>query len=312
MKETNHHYIRSARQLPRTLLACTALALLYVILGLALPPNTPTVTAYNLSITEYHILVLLISVPLIAVWYAAFYGYARLQEYVTIVGTAPDGRPLNKIASGLKVLAWGLPLSSIISSLGGGIVHSHANLAAVSFIIIHYLSLLISLIAFAYISTGSRGLMDLTKTYPTLSAVRWLLVVLTIIGVIFSYFTINAAHLPSPNPYFMPIGWVLFTLLVPYLFAWFMGLLAAYEIYLYSRRAKGLLYRRALAYLALGILITIIISIVFQYIASDTMHLRKITFSWLFLGIYVLFVVYAAGFVLISAGVKKLRKIEEV
>jgi hypothetical protein len=91
-----------------------------------------------------------------------------------------------------------------------------------------------------------------------------------------------------------------------------MGLLAAYEIYVFSKHTKGLLYKRALNSLAAGITIAIMTSIVLQYIASDTTHIRKITFNALLLGVYLLLTVYAAGFGLIALGAKRLKKIEEV
>jgi hypothetical protein len=300
------------RKLPKTLAAFTILSLIYVILGATLPPNSPTVQTYHLSVTEYHVLTVLVSIPLIAVWFAAFYGYARLQEYVALVDKSADGPALGRIATGLKYLAWGLPISSLLTAILGGIVHSHPGLTNAAFIIIHYVPVIVSLIAFAYIGNGSRALIDLLKHRASLYLNRWFLVALTIIGVLFSYFTIQTGQLHTPNAYYLPMWLILFTIVVPYLFAWFMGLIAAYEIYFYSRNTKGLLYRRALWLLAVGILITILTSIMFQYLQSDTTRLRRITFNWFFLGVYVLLLLYATGFLMITAGVKKLRKIEEV
>src|SRR4051794_39908863 len=84
MKENQHPYMKQVKELPRTLIAFSVLSVIYIILGAMLPPNSPTVQAYHLSTTEYHVLTLLVSIPLIAVWFAAFYGYARLQEYVAL------------------------------------------------------------------------------------------------------------------------------------------------------------------------------------------------------------------------------------
>ena len=105
---------------------------------------------------------------------------------------------------------------------------------------------------------------------------------------------------------------ILLTIIIPYLYAWFMGLFAAYEIFLYSKQTKGLLYRRALTFLSGGFVITIISSVILQYVQSDTTRIRRISFNWLFVGIYLLLLIYASGFLLIGKGAQRLKRIEEV
>jgi len=298
-------------KLLKTLVAFSALSLLYLVLGITLPPNTPTIQTYHLSITEYRVLVLLVCIPLIAVWFATFYGYALLDEYVATIRKTPEGKAYAAIAKGLRYLAWGLPVISIISTLLGGVVHSHTQFANDAFVVVHYLPLVVAMLAFWQIGTGSRALTDIHNVRPSGVATRWLFGSFTCIGVLFTYLTIRTAE-SVPNPYHLPMWLILLTIIVPYLYAWFMGLYASYEILLYNKRSRGLLYRRALNNVATGIVISIVTSVIFQYTQSDTTRLRRISFSWVFFGIYLLLALYASGFLLIGRGAKQLKKIEEV
>ncbi len=292
-------------------LFCGILAAVFILLTIVLPPNAATIKAYNLSTAEYKILTILVNIPVMVVWFGAFYGYASLQTYSELIRKTADGQAFSTISRGVKWLAWGLPASTIVTSVLGGIVHGHPQLTATAFIILHYIPLVISLFAFTYISSGSHMLMDITKSRPTLSSIRLAVGILSIIGVLYTYLTLQDAG-PSGAPYYMPVWLVVITVIIPYLYAWFIGLIAAYEIYIFSKRAKGFLYKRALDGLAAGMAIATLTSIILQYIGSDTTHIRKITLNGVFLGVYVILILYAVGFVLIALGAKRLRKIEEV
>ena len=295
----------------RTFIAFSILAGLYLFLNIVLPPNSPTIDAYNLSNTEYRVLVLLVGIPLVVVWFASFYGYALLMRYTEVLKRQQEAAAFYSIAYGLRLLAWGLPIIAIISTILGGIVHANIELADTALIIVHYLPVVVSVASFWFISNGSRKLTELSRTRPSHMATRLLFGMFIIVGVLFSYVTITTASHDS-NPYHLPMWLILLTIIMPYLYAWFMGLYATYEIYLYSLKTKGVLYRRALSSLVTGIILTIITAVIFQYTQSDTLRLRRISFSWVFVGIYLLLTLYAAGFLLIARGAKRLKKFEEV
>lgn len=295
----------------RALLPAAILTFIYVLLGLVLPPNTPTLQTYHLSVTEYHVLLLLLNIPIAVVWTAAFYGYAKVQEYGLLIKKTAHGKAFLKIGTALKWLAWGLPVSAITSSLLAGLVHAYPGLLNTAIIIGHYIPVIISIVAFTHMSKGSRGLADITRSRPSLRAIRTILMGFAAIAISYCYFAIEGTK-DNPNPYRLPLWLILFTIVLPYLYAWFMGLVATYEIFLYSHHSKGLLYQKALSFLSGGIVMAIFSSIILQYIASDTTHVRRITFNALFLFVYAVLLVYAGGFVLTALGAKKLKKIEEV
>ena len=300
------------RNLPKPLVAFTALSIAYIVLCFALPPNTATTSAYNLTYTEYRILLVFINIPILVVWFAAFYGYGKLDEYVALVKKAPNGKPLADISNGLKFLAWGLPITSIVSMALAGVTHATPGITSFTIITTHYMSLLVAILAFTCTGIGSWRLTDITHIRPSLAMTRWIFASFTFVGVMFTYFTITASQTQHPNPFRLPMWLILLTIVTPYLYAWFMGLFAAYEIFLYSKQTKGVLYKQALTCLAAGIMITIVSSVMFQYLLVDTTHIRKISFSWMFIGVYLLLLMYAGGFLLFSTGAKRLKKIEEV
>jgi hypothetical protein len=300
------------KRLSRVFLSYIILAVIYLLLGIFLPVNTATAQTYHLSVTEYKVLVFLVNIPTIVVWFAVFYGYGTLESYSRAIRKTSDGKAFSAIAQGLKWLAWGLPIGSIITSVLGGIVHGSPELATPAFIIVHYVPLVVSLFAFTYISKGSRSLMQIIRNRFTSHSIRGLVITFAIISVLFTYFTIENVQGSVQNPFFMPMWLVMITIVIPYLYVWFLGLLAAYEILLYGKRSKGLLYKRPLNYLAYGTGLSIIVTIVLQYLESDTTHLRKITFNALYVGVYMLLILYAVGYGLIALGAKRLKKIEEV
>jgi sulfite exporter TauE/SafE len=98
---------------------------------------------------------------------------------------------------------------------------------------------------------------------------------------------------------------------MPYIYTWFIGLLAAYEIYLYAFKTPGIIYRRALKLLALGLGWTIAVSVLSQYITTLT-KVRLLKINALLILVYSLLILLAVGYLLVAWGAKKLQRIEEV
>jgi hypothetical protein len=98
---------------------------------------------------------------------------------------------------------------------------------------------------------------------------------------------------------------------VPYLYAWFVGLLGIYELITYGRHVRGVLYRQAMQLLVLGLFATVVGSIASQYSRSVQPQ------GGLLLNVHLIFIVLfqivtGIGFILIAAGAHRLKKMEEV
>lgn len=292
------------------------LAILFIIMIFLLPPNSETMHLYHFSALEYRTVVFAVALPGLAVWLAAFIGYAKLREYAYAIRKTPEGIYFDQLADGCTWLAWSLPIGAIIPFFLNTIANQHTSFHAAAIIMSNYINLLLPLVAFSIIAQASRGLMSTVKINLSLINVRALILAFMLLGVLFCFSTFRFFDLSSfsssDNPYFLPIWLMLLTITVPYLYAWFLGLLSIYEITLFSRRVKGVFYQQALGMLVYGLLAVILSSIALQYINSVEPRVGHLIFDYRFALNTLFRTVGGGGFILLAFGAHRLKKIEEV
>lgn len=259
---------------------------------------------------QYRLLSLSVFIPTIAIWYAAFYGYAKLRRYSKLIAKSPDGKQVSKIATGLLIVAIGMPVNSISGGLVSNLVQHQPEFAALATIIRNYLILALPLLGFLFVSHGAYGLGLLAKHRPRLRATHALALVYVVVSVLYCYVITTSRDLQAV--YHLPAWLVIFTIVAPYLYTWYIGVLAAYEIHLYSRNAPGTLYRRTWNMLALGIGAIIVMQMVTQYITTFTSQIQSLQLLRLYIIVYVLLASVSVGYLLVAIGAKRLQKIEEV
>lgn len=308
---------RQASRLTRQALRRAGLlALLYIVLIFVLPPNQEVMKRHHLSAFDYKTLFLTLNLPVILAWLAAFLGYAKLREYANLVRNTPEGPHLSKLAIGLAWLAWGLPIRALVTLVLNGLSNEWSSLYSTAVIIGNYTRLIFPLVGFSVIGIASRGLMDMARVKFNFIASRVIALLFMGAGVLYCFMTFkhfNPSSLSSTdNPYFMPIWLVVLTIIVPFLYTWFVGLLASYEIILFSRNTNGVLYRRAFGMLVLGLLIVIASSIVLQYIRGIQPRADHLTLDFHATMVSIFRLINGGGFVLLALGAAKLKKIEEV
>ena len=300
------------KRLVRPYLSYGILAVLYVLLNLFITPNAAT-RQYNLSVDEYRIMITTIILPVVAIWFAAFYGYEKMRAYAQAIRKSPEGPAFSDMANGAAWLAWSLPIPAIISTILLGVGPNHVTLHSAAIIINNYLAIAFALVIFTVIGRATRKLSEVGRVRPTLFGTQVMIGSFVVLGVLYCYFTLHniEPHVVT-NPYHLPLWLILLTVIIPYLYAWFMGLLAAYEISLYSKKSKGIFYRQALHLLSLGVVIVILASIMIQYLSSISPRLSHLRLNSYLIIIYLLLIVYSLGYILIALGAKKLKRIEEV
>jgi hypothetical protein len=133
-----------------------------------------------------------------------------------------------------------------------------------------------------------------------------------ILGVLYCYFIIRHGFDPATSPYHLPLGWLLMTNVVPYFFAWILGLLAVLDIDAYAGKVTGILYRQALRILSAGLLTVIVTSILIQYVNSANLQQGRFIFGAVLVMRYMLYACLAAGFGLVAHSAKKLQQIEKI
>jgi hypothetical protein len=292
------------------------LTVFYILLIFLLPASTITMRDYQLSAFEYRIVVFAVALPAVLVWLAAFIGYAKLREYAYAIRKTPEGIYFDQLAEGCTWLAWSLPVSTIIPTLLNAIANQHPGFHASAIIISNYLSLILPLIGFSMIASASRGLLGNVKVKLSLANARVIIVAFLILGVLYCFLTFSHFDLSSlsstHNPYFLPAWLMVITVTIPYLYAWFMGILGVYEITLFSKHVRGILYRQALIFVVGGLLAVILSSVALQYINSVEPRVGHLVFNYRLVLVSLFRIIGGAGFVLLTLGASRLQKIEEV
>ena len=293
------------------------LVILYVLLIFLLPGNQAFMQEHRLNATEYHVLQFLVGLPLMGIWFMAFYGYAKLEEYTLSIKKTPEAIGFSRLTQGSAWIAWSLPVHSIVGLSTRAIASAHPGFDHSAIIILNYVDLIFPLVGFTLIGMASRHLFDRAKMSLSAASIRGLTVLFVAGGVLYCYLIFRqftGTGLSSAiNPYHLPVWLAVLTIIVPYLYAWFAGMLAVYELITYGRHVRGVLYRRAMHILVVGLFTMILGSIAFQY----TRSFHPAGTGHLVLGLYLVFslmfqVISGIGFLMIALGATRLKKIEEV
>jgi hypothetical protein len=274
-----------------------------------LPAPSPIILArYHLSALGLRIIDVTIVLIVAVIWYVGFYSYAKLRAYVEPI--RKDGKHVARLTDGIFLLVMWLPVSSAISSVLKFVAMHHTGFIPAAAIINNYISLALPLAGVVLIGLGARGLSEIVKQRPTHIAISILAALLIYIGLVYYRLVATTDHRASV--YHMSIWLILLTVVAPYIYMWFMGLLATYEIFNYRLKVAGVVYRSSWKLLALGIGWLILSSIAVQYLTTLTARLNSLSIYWILVIVYSLLLVYSIGFVLIALGARKLQKIEEV
>ncbi|HWT55450.1 MAG TPA: hypothetical protein VN031_00270 [Candidatus Microsaccharimonas sp.] len=286
--------------------------LLYFVLIIVLPPNKLTMQDYHLTGNEFRIFAALAGIPVASVWIAAFVGYSALASYAERVRTTREGQAYAHIARGLQWLAWSVPVSVCANTLLGGLANLKPSFSSAAFILSHYVYLGIALIAFTFMTDGTRRLREIINRAPSQLAIRGMMAIATLISVVYCTITLRTVQQQHPNSYHLPVWLILLTVIIPYLYAWLMGFYAVFEMSQYRRAVRGLFYKQPLRLLATGTICAIIASIALQYLTSTSRYLRRITLDGRLVALYLILFIFATGYIFIAVGAAKLKKIEEI
>jgi hypothetical protein len=298
-----------------TLTKVALLALLYLLLVFVLPSDKTAMHNYHLTTLGYHTLVFVVVLPSIFLWLAAFYAASRMSQYAAAIKDSAEAPYYHNLARGVTWLAWSLPVSAFVSLGLSSIANQHASFHSIDIIITNYVSLLFPLVAFTIIGKGARELTYKSGYTLDPGKAQKLVLLFVVFGVTYCYLTLkhfsDISLTSTNNPYYLPT-WLLFlTLMIPYLYAWLVGFVAAFDISLYSKRVHGVLYRQALSLFRTGLTVVIISSVLVQYIRAIIPRSGKISLGSVLIIILIFYLITLAGYVILSMGANRLRRIEE-
>jgi hypothetical protein len=294
----------------KTFYSFIVLAIIYASVNLIATPPRATLEHFHVSSTTLRVLDTTVVCPVILIWFIGLYGYQKLRTYSSHIKQTKDGQQVMWLTRGVMVLAYWLPVSSTLSALLSLYsAHHHAFLATTT-ILTNYLSLLFPLFAFTLISKGGRQLSESAKQRPSQAGINIMALILIIAGVIYGYLVASARE-SMFTVYHMPMTLVLASLVVPYVYCWYLGLLSAYDIHIYTKKVRGIIYRKGWNALSFGIVWIILFSIALQYLTTVSARLGKLSLGWTLALVYTILPIMALGYIFVALGAKKLMKIEE-
>lgn len=290
------------------------LAAAYISITLTHPPTQTVLQQYHLTRLSYDWLLASIFAILAIIWFTSLYGSLVFKSYSHLIRQSKDGGALNTVSNGLLVLAMAEPIGLFISSLNTVITAHHTGFLPRLTIINNYIGLFLMGVSMILIAIGGEYIYRQAKYKAHWIANRIWIVCFIIISAAYSYFVvIQPIHNPAERKaYFLPDWLVVFSIAIPYVIVWYLGLNSAYQIARFQQNIRGLLYRSALKYLAAGLAAVVISSIATRLITTVSPRLNHLSLTPLLFIIYALLIIDAAGFILIAIGAKRLRKLEIV
>ncbi len=287
------------------------MAVLYASINLIAAPPRATLARYHITRSELRLLDTAGIIPVIALWFFSLYGYQKLRDYSNLVRNGKDGKEVSELTRGVMLITFSFPVSSTLSVVLNLLTSQHPALLATTTIVVNYVSLAFALCAFWFISQGARHLSELVKQRPGQAGTHLMAIILIIAGVAYGYLIANARN-DVYHIYHMPFILVLLTIVIPYIFSWYLGLLASYEILLYNNRVKGAIYRKGWRTMAFGVVWLIVFSVTLQYLTSVSARLSSLSLGTILALVYGILIIRVMGYIFVVLGSKRLTKIEEV
>jgi hypothetical protein len=279
--------------------------------------NAPQAANDRFHLSDGGLLALRLSiiVPLFFIWYIAIRGAVTVKNYAQVIKGGAEAGALNLIANGLM---WTLAYL-VILSVGGSLIQLFTSTPYYKLTVVSrdQIPPFIALLGFGLLYIGSHRLKRIADFNTWTRSAVLTLVAFLAFAVFFVYQfslipTQAVAGASASSLTIVPHSVLLITLILPYLIAWFLGILAGLNIVKYARRVKGSLYRLALRNLVYGIWGVVAFAIAVQFVTLMSRYFVNWNLAELVLLIYALMLFYAVGFLFIRAGARKLARIETV
>lgn len=308
--------MRFLGKLSRSSQAFIALMVLFAALTFILPANQKALETYHLTGAQYQYLLLIIKIPLIAAWSIAFYSYRRLREYADQIKDTPEGSDYSVIAAGIGWLAWGFAVPPVVGTFLGQMAQSHPSLTAVAVSFNSYMYLLVTVVALSFISAGIHKLARRSSINFEMRQIRYIVGVLVALSVAFCSLIAGRLHGTSLgdsfNAFYLPNIIVWTTIVIPYLYAWCLGIIGVFELIIFAQQTTGIIYKQALRYLAIGLAIIVVSMISLQYFRAFIPRVGNLAINGALIMAYAIYATNAIGGVSLAIGVKRLKRIEDI
>lgn len=285
--------------------------LAYVLLTFFLPVQAAA--RYDLSQSALSLLRLSFMMPLLIIWLVALGGVVTFKNYARLIEGSREAKGINLIANGLLFTVAYLVVASLLGPLQA--YFKGTSYLELSVTLRNHLPMIISFVGFWLIYLGSHQLRKISG-YSTWTV--WP----TIIFILYSIFAVffTSAFISTPASIdgngiptrVTPTEILVFTLILPFLVAWLVGIIASINVLKYAKHTKGVIYRQVFRDLSRGILLAVGFGILVQIISLSSRLITQLNLGGVLLLIYTLIIIYGLGFWYIRRGANRLAKIEVI
>ncbi len=293
-----------------------ALTACYVVATLLFVPSQPTLDMLGISRHRAYVIIVVFDVLMMVLWSTAVYGLVQLVTYGRSIRHTKDGEGIKYLAWGLGLIAFRMPITSILSAIFGNMFITHPSLTSSAVILNNYLSVSVAVVGFSLIGFGSEKLIAITKKQPRTHVTIGLQIMAIGLITLYAFLAIGRGGYQTTSGnmranFYLPSWLIVSTIIVPYAYAWYRALSATYNLRSYSTSVKGVVYKQALQWMARGIGMVVVNSVILQLIGARGGQLNKLRIApLLFLGVFLICSI-SAGYGMIAIGAKKLKRIEE-
>ncbi len=287
--------------------------LAYAALTLFAP--TPSKALFHISHFQIVELQLTLIIPVLIIWLAAAYGVSWSKHYARLLGDSPEAPAFRNIADGIFVLLVGLVAQSVIGAARPYVQTTDA--VRLNVIAVNYVELIFGLAAFYLVYRGSRHLVAMVSNKRNIVFLAIWVFIIGVISAGYAWATLHnanrtvAVNSSAPATFYLSDRWIILTIIIPHIITWILAAIACFNLYFFSKFAKGIIYRRGLKYMVIGLIGVLALSVVVQLLGTASAQLLKLSLSQLLILIYALVALMGVGYTYIAWGASRLAKIEE-
>ncbi len=289
-------------------------SVVYMLQTLHVSASSDAAMKYNLSDGDLIKLSLSVAIPLIVIWTTGLVGYLGLRSYTHYIRDQKDGEAINKVARGLFFLLLWLPVVAILNRYVKDLATNYPAYADTFNRIGLYINIALLLVGYYWLYMGAKKAWHLVRptayktTWHTVGVVFYVALAVVYVVMVF-WHSEPGGHTILP---YLPDWAVFLSDVLPRLVMWYMGLEAVWFLYCYSKHVTGNIYKNAFRTLAIGVGIITLSLVLVGYLATINSLSKDLGLKSVLAVVYILLFIMAAGYVAVSVGASRLKRIEQV
>lgn len=289
------------------------LSVIYVALTLLAPVKSNN---FDLTDMQVRLLQLTFVVPILVIWFLIVFGGVRFKNYALLIKGSDEAKGTSLVANSLLLIGFGGIVVSIFN-LGRNFVGSQFT---EEFVITHNLfNVIVQLGSYGLLYVGSTHLLKSigVKGADARKAIYPQLAMSVAIAAYGALMFLNPYRNSTPDPtkyssFYLPDGLLLVLVVIPYVLSWSLAVGALVNLRTFAAEVRGIIYREAIHRLVMGMTIVVSFAIALAMLSTLSGLFADSSLKFVLGFIYVILILYAAGFLVIASGARKLARIEEV